>query len=121
MIQEDKVNQIVEKIISKFKPQKVILFGSYAWGKPGPDSDLDLLVIKDIKKPRLELERELRGLLFPSGIPLDVLVYTPDELEKSINEHRNFFLEDIVHNGRPLFTKQGFKINTIHKQAEAIL
>lgn len=121
MIQEEKVNKIVNKIVSEFKPEKVILFGSHAWGEPGPDSDLDLLVIKDSQKPRLERELELRKLLFPSGVGLDVLVYTPKELEKSINEHRNFFLEDIIHNGRPLFTKQGFRINTIHKQAEIIL
>ena len=55
----------VEKIVSEFQPEKIILFGSYAYGHPTPDSDVDLLVIWKTKKPRKERHRAISMLLIP--------------------------------------------------------
>ena len=115
-----KLGKVVRTIVEKFQPERVILFGSYAWGEPGPDSDIDLLVIGQSKKQRIERERSVREALFPAGIPLDVLMYTPDELEKSINIHRNLFLEDIVRNGQVLYSKPGFEIKLGSEVAEIV-
>lgn len=102
-----KIEEVVQKIGSDFKPDKIILFGSYAWGSPGPDSDVDLFIIKESEKTRIERERELHSLLVPRVLPLDILVYTPTELEEQINKKHNLFLEDIMRNGIVLYSKHG--------------
>lgn len=120
MTSEEKIQKIVNKIVKEFHPEKIILFGSWAWGRPDESSDLDLLVIQNTTKPRPERERELRELLFPPDVPMDVFVLTPEELDKSINESRNLFLEDIIHNGWVLFKQPGFGVPLLHKPAELI-
>lgn len=120
MTNENKIQKIVGTIVQESQPEKIILFGSWAWGQPNEESDLDLLVVQDSGQPRLQREREIRKLLYPFGIPMDVLVFTPEELEKSINEDRNLFLEDIVRNGRILFERPGFNIPLFHRPAEIL-
>ena len=104
-ILEQKLKEVTDKIIKEFQPEEIILFGSWAWGNLGPDSDADLLVVKESNKSRRDLQQELSSLLFPRSIALDILVYTPAELEKSINRNRNLFIEDIVRNGKVLYVK----------------
>ncbi len=74
--------EITRRILAVSQPQKIILFGSYARGDYGPDSDLDLLVVLDgIASTRAEsnrLRRVLRGLL----APIDILVATPEQIER---------------------------------------
>ena len=74
--------EIIRRILSVSSPKKIILFGSYARGDFHPDSDLDILVIMEgVTSPRAEsirLHRALRGLM----IPIDIIVATPDQLEK---------------------------------------
>ena len=118
---EKKIEEITRTIVEKFQPEKIILFGSWAWGKPTPDSDVDLLVVKDTDETRRERERKMTDVLYPAGIAMDILVYTPAELEESINRKRNLFLEDIVHNGRVLFTKPEYVISLRHQPAEIVL
>lgn len=76
------LTEIVRRICAVGDPEQIILFGSYARDEFGPDSDLDLLVIeRDIQAPRQEsvrLRRALRGLL----VPIDVLVATPEQIER---------------------------------------
>jgi predicted nucleotidyltransferase len=81
----DVLPEITRRILAASNPEKIVLFGSYARGDFGPDSDLDLLVILDgVDSPRAEsvrLRRSLRGLL----VPVDILVATPEQVER----HRN--------------------------------
>ena len=100
---ESQIKEIVHKIAREFKPEKIILFGSWAWGDPGPDSDVDLLVVKDSNKKRMERQIEIRKSLPDSGLPMDILVYTPSEIDESIHKNRNLFLEDIIANGKVLY------------------
>lgn len=102
---EEKINQIVDKIIQQYQPEKIILFGSWAWGESGSDSDVDLLIVKRSEKSRIDRQRELQSLLYPREIPVDVLVYTPEEVDKSIHGNKNLFIEDIIRNGKTLYTK----------------
>ena len=107
-----KIEDVAQKIGEKFHPEKIILFGSYAWGEPGPDSDVDLLVVIESNKTRIERQKELQAALFPRTLPIDLLVYTPAELEEQINKKRNLFLEDIIRNGVVLYSKkEGREIN----------
>jgi predicted nucleotidyltransferase len=77
--------EITQRILEVSDPEQIILFGSYARGDNGPDSDLDLLVVlRAVQSTRAEsirLKRALRGLL----VPVDILVATPEQLER----HRN--------------------------------
>lgn len=81
MITQEQINEITEKIVRSFKPQKIILFGSYANGKPTEESDLDLLIIKDSDFPSRLQNRKVRKILSDLKIPIDVIVKTPEEFQ----------------------------------------
>lgn len=90
-MQEKKIiNQIVEKIAKTVRPQKIILFGSYAGKTPHSDSDCDLLIIKDSKLRRDERPQEIRKFLKNIIFPLDIFVYSPKEVEKLQNNPASF-------------------------------
>ncbi|MEK7658317.1 MAG: nucleotidyltransferase domain-containing protein [Patescibacteria group bacterium] len=111
---EQKIKNIVDKIALEYKPEKIILFGSFAWGKPNQDSDVDLFVVKQSKKKRIDRERELRLKLFGYNFPaMDILIYTPEEVEKSVNEYKNLFIEDILRNGKVIYAKHGKALNIV--------
>lgn len=74
------LNEVVKRIVEAVDPAQIILFGSYAYGTPHKESDIDILVIMETDLPRhkrpVALNRVLAGLL----IPKDILVYTPEEV-----------------------------------------
>ena len=119
---EKKINEIKDKIVREYKPEKIILFGSWAWGEPHADSDFDLLVIKNSNstQPRVERERELDAILSPRDVALDILVYSSLELEDGINNDRNLFLEDIIRNGTVLYAKADSDIVLIYPPAQLV-
>ena len=84
--------------------QKVILFGSYAYGEPDEDSDVDLLIIKDTEKRPigrwLEVKKLLRGRV--PLLPVSPLVYTEKELEDRI-AIKDFFIQEILERGELLY------------------
>jgi uncharacterized protein len=102
---EQKIQEVVRKIVAEYQPEKIILFGSWAWGKPGPDSDVDVLIVKRSERTRSDRAQEVQELLYPREIPMDILVYTPEEVEESINKNKNLFIEDIIRNGTTLYSK----------------
>lgn len=116
---QEKIKEIADKIVKEYQPEKIILFGSYAWGKPGPDSDVDLFIVKNTENTR-ETAKEIDGSIFPRPFPIDLIVYTPLKFEQSINENRNLFIEDIARNGQALYTKPGYTTTIIHRPAELI-
>lgn len=79
---EDCIEKMVQVIVRRFQPLKVILFGSRARGQADPDSDVDLLVVmpylEDKRKTAVEIRRSLEG--FP--VSKDVVVTTPDEISQ---------------------------------------
>lgn len=79
MITQEQINEITDRIVRSFKPQKIILFGSYANGKPTEESDLDLLIIKDSDFPSRLQNRKVRKILSGLKIPVDAIVKTPEE------------------------------------------
>jgi len=106
MKHQKEIKKITDRIVKKYQPEKIILFGSYAWGKPTKDSDVDLFIVKKSFENRIERQRKLRKLLFDNNFPaMDILVYNPDEVEKSVNEYKNLFIEDILRHGKVLYTK----------------
>lgn len=91
MISETLKKEIVEKITEYVNPSKIYLFGSYAYGTPNPDSDLDLAVImRDVPSKHnesLKLYKLLRGI----GLPKDIIVSSLEEYEFYKNEPGSVF------------------------------
>jgi predicted nucleotidyltransferase len=73
------IRRIVKRIVQHFDPEQVILFGSQARGDAGPDSDVDLLVVMDVKGSRLKKRLDIRGELGEFLVPMDILVTTPED------------------------------------------
>jgi predicted nucleotidyltransferase len=75
------IQQMVRRIVSRFHPEKIILFGSHARGDAGPDSDVDLLVVMPLLGSKLEKQLEIRLALRSIQIPKDIVVTTPEEFQ----------------------------------------
>jgi len=73
---------IVARIVQVASPERIILFGSAARGDGGPDSDLDLLVVKSGEFHRGRLTEEIYMNLFGVGRAVDVVVVTPEDVER---------------------------------------
>ncbi len=95
------IKNLCKEIVDRFRPQKVILFGSYAYGVPTPDSDIDLLVVMPFEGNELDKMAEVRREL-SAAMPLDVLVKTPSQVKKRI-EMGDFFVSEIMESGKVLY------------------
>ena len=104
MIKQGKINEIVNKIALGYKPDKIILFGSYATGNPNKDSDLDLLVVKNSNLPRPQRTVQVRKMLYGVMVPIDLLVYTPKEIEKS-KENKYSFVYEVLKTGKIIYER----------------
>lgn len=104
MISKNKIDDITRTIIEVSDPLKIILFGSYAEGHPNNDSDLDFIVVKDSELPRHRRAFDIRRALIGKMVPLDILVYTPEEFEMESNNSYSF-LNSILKNSRLVYDK----------------
>ena len=100
---EQTIQNILDKLLAGYAPQKVILFGSYAYGNPRRDSDIDLLVIKETSERFIDRWVTVRRLLSdPSRrLPLQVIVLTPQELSERLNVGDQF-IKEIIDRGAVL-------------------
>jgi len=95
------IDEVVQLIAEKFHPQKIILFGSYARGKPRPESDVDLLVIMDTPLKEVEQAIEIcQQIDYRFG--LDLIVRTPKRLQERL-EMGDWFLRDVVEEGKVVY------------------
>ncbi len=76
------IESAIQRIVEKFHPAKIILFGSYARGTAGPDSDVDLLVVMEVQGSKRRQAVEIDLALSDRTFPLDLIVVTPEEYEK---------------------------------------
>lgn len=95
------IEEKVRPIIEKYRPDKIILFGSYAAGNPTPASDVDLLVIMNTERSTLELAAEVSSAVKHS-FPMDILVRTPQEINRRL-QYGDFFIRDIMETGKVLY------------------
>src|SRR5437764_548526 len=85
------IRQFARQIAERFQPEKIILFGSYAYGSPHRESDVDLLVIMPASN---ELSKSVRlTLAFDSPFALDLIVRTPRHVERGLREGDGFLRE----------------------------
>ena len=99
---QELIPHIVNKIKTQFNPEKIILFGSLVWGNPGEDSDIDLFLIMDSELRRDERARKVQKLFSDRKFPLDIIVYTPLEIEDSI-KRGNPFIKEILSKGSVVY------------------
>lgn len=79
---EGHLAEVIRRIVEVAQPDRIILFGSAARGEAGPDSDLDLLVVKAGVSHRGQLAEEIYVRLVGVPVPVDVLVVTPEDIER---------------------------------------
>ena len=99
------ISQATEKIKKEYRPEKIVLFGSYAYGKPTSDSDLDLFIIKKTNKKRIdrfcEVRKIIRGI---KGVSIQPLVFTKKELNDRLKIEDDF-IREILEKGKVLYEK----------------
>ena len=96
--------RLAETIRRKYKPQKIVLFGSYARGRPTEDSDIDLFIVKETDARMVDRFVEVKRLIYDPQlrIPVSPLVYTPQELEERLNMGDDF-VKEIMSEGMVLY------------------
>lgn len=93
------IDKIVKQL-KQYKPEKIILFGSYAYGKPHEDSDVDLILVKKTKDPFLDRMVKVQSLL-RTTTPVDAFIFTPEELEKA--KVSSFVVQEAVERGKVIY------------------
>ena len=101
MVDTHQIQGIGRTIAKQFNPRQIILFGSYAYGTPTEDSDVDLLVVMDHDEPSARKAAEIR-LALPSNIPMDVIVRSPQRVKERL-DMEDGFIGDICNRGRSLY------------------
>lgn len=98
------LDEIVEKIVKEYQPEKIILFGSYAYGTPDRDSDIDLLIIKRTKDRPIDRRVAVSTIVSDPKLltPIEPIVLTPEEI-KTGQEIGDQFLKEILTRGRLLY------------------
>jgi predicted nucleotidyltransferase len=97
----EEIESLRDSIVSAFRPQRIVLFGSYAYGQPTEDSDIDLLVILPFVGKPAGKAIEIRSKL-NAKLPLELLVRTPQQVADRIADH-DWFMQEIIEKGRVLY------------------
>ncbi len=98
------IQLVVNRIVEEFKPEKIILFGSHAYGTPKPWSDVDLLVVMESELSAHDQRLKIARFLHPKPFGMDILARTPADLEKRI-ANRDYFLREIVNKGKVIYQR----------------
>jgi predicted nucleotidyltransferase len=99
------VAYMVEKIARAVDPRQIILFGSRARGQETPSSDLDLLVIQDTGRPNREVRRQIEYLLWGRRFAIDLIVVTPEQVERNVADGNPFYTRHILQEGKVLYDR----------------
>ena len=103
MENQKQIKTVVKRIVRNYQPEKIYLFGSFAWGKPTKDSDVDLLIVKRTEEKFLQRHLKVRRII-DGEIAADILIRTPKELERRL-DLGDFFYQNIVKKGKCLYKK----------------
>ena len=99
----DQLKPYLQVLLEKFQPQEVILFGSYAYGKPTEHSDVDLLIIKPLEQSPVREAIAIRKAWHPvrdtvGALPFNLIVITPEDHQHRLSHSAGFY-DDIVERG----------------------
>ncbi|MBC8503724.1 MAG: nucleotidyltransferase domain-containing protein [Chloroflexi bacterium] len=101
MVDQEQIRIFRDQIVKEFQPEKIILFGSYAYGKPTADSDVDVLIVLPFEGKNPEKATEIWMAAKPN-FPVDILVRRPEEIETRLAMGDNF-IREIVDEGMVLY------------------
>jgi predicted nucleotidyltransferase len=96
---------VVEKIAHAVDPRQIILFGSRSRGQETQSSDLDLLVIQDSGRPSREVRRQIEYLLWGRRFAVDLIVVTPEQVERNVADGNPFYTRHILAEGKVLYDR----------------
>lgn len=102
-VTEGVLADIARRITDSFHPQQIVLFGSYAYGEPDIHSDLDLLVVMDSDEPIAQRIRRVAEVARVPFLPMDVLVYTSEEITERVAKGDPFITE-VLQKGKVLYS-----------------
>ena len=97
MISRRDIKRVCAQIARRFRPQRIILFGSYAYGEPTPDSDVDLLIIMPLEGRATEKAIEISSSL-EHRFPIDLVVRSPEDVHQRLMWN-DFFLREVTEQG----------------------
>ena len=98
------IRAVVKHIAGKFQPEEIILFGSYAYGKPQPSSDVDLLVVMETPKGELKTSLEILQSLPRITFSIDILARSRSTVRKR-REMGDRFMKEIIAKGKVLYAR----------------
>jgi uncharacterized protein len=101
MVEAADIIAFVDRVAAKFLPQRIVLFGSYGYGIPTPDSDVDLLVIMNYRGPSHRKAIKIRTEV-DASFPMDLLVRSQSEIQRRIGWN-DFFLKEVTEKGLVLY------------------
>jgi uncharacterized protein len=104
MLTPTEIDTLVRQIVARIQPQKVIIFGSYAKGTATIKSDLDICVIMETELPMANRTDDLKSMLSHILTPVDVHIYTPEEIEEYGKEQFSF-INSVLKSGKVVFEK----------------
>ncbi len=93
-----RVQEVIQKIIEGYNPERIIIFGSYARGDWTEDSDLDVLVVKETEERPFDRIGSVSSMCWPRKLPMDIVVKTPDEIADELDRHE-LFTREIMREG----------------------
>src|SRR5581483_12008309 len=102
MLTSDEITEIVARVAARLRPQKVILFGSYAKGAATARSDLDLFVVQQTSLPPERRASSVTPLLVTVPVRVDIHIYTPEEVESYRCEPFSF-VNSVFASGRTMY------------------
>lgn len=109
MISRSYISECTHRIVREFKPEKIVLFGSHAYGKPNEDSDIDLLVIMSHVESAVQKAAEIR-LALSVDLPVDVIVRTPVQIRERLRMN-DYFIRDVLQKGRVLYASDDARVD----------
>jgi uncharacterized protein len=101
MIPMSQIEALSQQIVDQFQPDRIILFGSYAYGVPTQDSDVDLMVVMPFEGHPAWQAVKIRQDIH-AGFPLDLMVRTSQQIQERLSLE-DYFIQDIVEKGRILY------------------
>lgn len=99
---ESYIKIVTERIKRNIQPKKIILFGSYAYGNPQGNSDIDLFLLIDSEEKPAKRRIKVSKLFLDRTYPLDFVVYTPGELKERLSMN-DAFIKEIINKGKVLY------------------
>jgi uncharacterized protein len=103
------IRRFARQVAARFRPDKIILFGSYAYGEPNEDSDVDLVIVMPARN-QLDQAAKIR-IAVPAPFPMDLIVRTPKRIEQGVKDGDSFTLE-ILAKGKILYEEDHGKMGS---------